>query len=176
MSRVWEHIASDVAVAILEEAGRHQRHAPDGALLAGQVRATMTRERLAVTVASASGNGMGTRGGALAGAGLGLVAGSVVPGIGNVIGAGVGAAVGYMSARKNQQERLTNAGAEIERAGAAAVDVLTGPDAAEMITATVMAACAGAAPPQPGEEKLTALRDARAALAVHADELGSQER
>jgi len=173
MARVWEHIASDVAVAVVEEARRHERPSPDGAALAAKIR-SVTGGQLAITTANGPGNKMGSKGGALAGAGVGLVVGSVVPVIGHVIGAGVGAAVGYASAKKGQKERQANAGAEIEKAGAAAVDVLTGTDAAEVITATVVAACADAVPPEAGETKLTALRNAKAALAAYADELRSQ--
>jgi hypothetical protein len=173
MARVWEHIASDVAVAVVEEARRHERPAPDGATLAGKIR-SVTGGQLAIETVNGSGNKIGSKGGALAGAGAGLVVGSVVPVIGHVIGAGVGAAVGYASAKKNQKERQANAGADIEKAGAAAVDILTGADAAEVITVTVTAACVEAMPGVVGDSKLTALRNARAALAAYADELRSQ--
>jgi hypothetical protein len=184
--RIWEWIAADAAVAAVEEARRYQQHAPDAATLAGRICATVTGDQIAIATGNGAGNKMGSKGGALAGAGAGLVVGSVVPVIGHVIGAGVGAAVGYASAKKSQKERLANAGAEIERAGTAAVDVLTGADAAGMITATIAAACgavpgvvggvSGAVPGVVGGVSgavLTALRNAKAALAAYADELMS---
>jgi Dynamin family len=168
---VWDRIAAEVASAIAEEAGRHRQHAPGAAALAASIKAAVTGGELQLAGAGSADDKR--VGGTLAGAGSGLVAGSVVPLIGHVIGAGVGAVVGYAKAKKTHKERQDAIAAAIQRAGDAAVDALTGQDAVQVITAVVTEACADAAPPQPGDEKLTALRSARAALAAHADELRS---
>jgi hypothetical protein len=167
--QVWERIAAEVAAAVAEEASRHRQHSPGATALAASVKAAVTGGELHVAGAGSADDKR--VGGALAGAGIGLVAGSVVPVIGHVIGAGVGAVVGYAKAKKTHKERQEAIAATIQRAGDAAVDALTGQDAVQVITAVVTEACADSAPPQPGDEKLTALRNARIALAAHADEL-----
>jgi hypothetical protein len=167
---VWERIAADVAAAVAEEARRHEQHAPAVATLTARIKATVAGGNLAISAGSGSGSGKGA-GGALAGAGAGFVLGSVVPGIGHVVGPAIGAVVGYSRGRKAQQQQRIAAAAAIERTGGAAVDVLTGPDAVRMITGVMTEVCADAAPPQPGEEKLTALRNAQMALTRYADEL-----
>ena len=157
---VADATATDIAAAITDQARRYGLTAL----------ATTTRRELAVllapeaiTVVADIPAGVGK--GIAIGAGTGLAAGTVVPVLGHAVGLVGGAIVGGWRAKAVKEQRVSALRTAVRQAGNAAVTTMCG-SATAIIALVERAYPHPAAPPEPGQRRLTSLREALAHLSA----------